>query len=747
MTCYECGRKLRDSAVYCPSCGALQLFTEELLAQAMDNDQDALGQLYKMTYNNVYMTVRMLVQDEDARLDLVQDTFLRAFNHLDRLGRPEAFRGWVKRIAHNLAVDYLRKKQPVVFSSMTTEDTGEEIDFADERPMSMPEEILDAQETTRLLDEILKTLPEEQQAVVAMFYYEQLPVKRIAEILGVSENTVKSRLLYARKKIEASVLELEKQGTKLYGLSPIPFLLYLLKSADSQKMLVPDGQILQNVCRGHDRFLARQSARADRPDGGDAGKGSRSGRGGARPAEAGGRSARAAGHGTKAGAAARGTARTAAGAAGKSALAKVVIGVLAAAIVAGGATLGVLVYKNYIQDAGPAGGTADAVISANAADQQTALDDAASGDAAAAGGQQVQAGDQTLAQTQDQAQDQAQPQQQAETQPVPVTDGDRIVLQGTVGVYTAGEILTMQGRQDILNSGYPTDETVWAITLDQPEMVTGRQAGESGITGEATMIGLAEGAGLESYDGQHVVFSIDPDTTWWPTDVSMPVDQPRTDDVHILRVGGAADAVQAASEVGPAELTVENYAGEYVCCSWSNYHMYIESDGAGGWQIRFLETRDGAAVNEVSSPVRLEDGRFLFSYYGNDGYAVDPLPDGTIERPGNMEFCGHYVPVTNPPDRAATLEDYLGSYSNGTDSLTLRMDGDTLCCTANAYEFRYAGYEIWEDGTLYIYNSPEEEQWPDPYFFVLLQDGSLDAVQSGIRESGASQGLYRPEAG
>ena len=65
-------------------------------------------------------------------------------------------------------------------------------------------------------------------------------------MVGCSENTVKSRLNYGRKKIEAKVLDLEKQGTKLYSLAPVPFLLWLLKG-EANQMLTPSKAVLQAI--------------------------------------------------------------------------------------------------------------------------------------------------------------------------------------------------------------------------------------------------------------------------------------------------------------------------------------------------------------------------------------------------------------------------------------------------------------------------------------------------------------------
>ena len=117
-----------------------------------------------------------------------------------------------------------------MFSETENED-GQDISdtFVDDRVSVQPEVVMDQNETTRLMKEIIDTLTDEQRICVTMFYMEQMSVKEMASVLEVSENTVKSRLNYGRQKIKDKVLDLEKKGTKLYGLAPIPFFLLLLK--------------------------------------------------------------------------------------------------------------------------------------------------------------------------------------------------------------------------------------------------------------------------------------------------------------------------------------------------------------------------------------------------------------------------------------------------------------------------------------------------------------------------------------
>ncbi len=248
MKCYGCGNTITKEMMFCPVCGKPQGFDAELIRRAGNGEQDALTELYNRTYDGVYQTIRAMVKDEDTALDILQDSYIKAFNSLDKLQEPNKFRAWVKRIAHNRTVDYLRKTKPIMFSSMVSADSDEMVEFADERLSVMPDAVMDQNETTRLVSEILDELPEDQRAVTVMHYFDDVPVSEIAAQLGVSENTVKSRLNYARQKIKAKVIDLEKRGTKLYGLAPIPFLLFLFRNMEAQTVEIPSQTVCSAIC-------------------------------------------------------------------------------------------------------------------------------------------------------------------------------------------------------------------------------------------------------------------------------------------------------------------------------------------------------------------------------------------------------------------------------------------------------------------------------------------------------------------
>lgn len=202
-----------------------------LVAKAKENDEQAISQLYNVTYKQAYFISLQIIKDEHEAQDILQECYIKAFQKLDMLKKPESFPSWINRIVSNRSIDIYRKKKPLNFSQLTSEEEeGKIIDFEDEKETSKPEVVADKKETARLLGEIVDSLSDEQRIVVMMFYFQDMSVKEIAKDLQVSENTIKSRLNYGRKKIETEVLALEKKGTKLYGLAPIPFLLLLMET-------------------------------------------------------------------------------------------------------------------------------------------------------------------------------------------------------------------------------------------------------------------------------------------------------------------------------------------------------------------------------------------------------------------------------------------------------------------------------------------------------------------------------------
>ena len=211
---------------------AEQTVTQAVIDRAKQGDREAMSALYKATELEIYRTIHAMIRDEDLVLDVQQDCYLKAFSRLDQLRDASAFLPWLRQIAVNEAKSQLRKKKPLLFSELSDEEEAAEPELSDIRPEASPELALDRKETARLVHEILDRLTDSQRLMMGMYYYEQIPVREIADELGLKPGTIKSQLHRSRKLVEDEVRKLEARGVKLYGLSPLPFLLALLKRAE-----------------------------------------------------------------------------------------------------------------------------------------------------------------------------------------------------------------------------------------------------------------------------------------------------------------------------------------------------------------------------------------------------------------------------------------------------------------------------------------------------------------------------------
>ena len=201
----------------------------KLVTDVQKGDENAMTEMYNTFYDDIYYYIFKTVNDSELALDLTQDTFIEILQSISSLQEPVAFVTWSRQIAYRRCTAYFKKRHDIlldesedgysVFGTLV-EDTAEFI----------PDEALDKEDLKQTIQGIINELPEEQRSAVMMRYFDEIPVSEIAEIQGVSEGTVKSRLNYGRKAIKQSVGNYEKKhGIKLHCLGIIPLLLWLLR--------------------------------------------------------------------------------------------------------------------------------------------------------------------------------------------------------------------------------------------------------------------------------------------------------------------------------------------------------------------------------------------------------------------------------------------------------------------------------------------------------------------------------------
>lgn len=155
-----------------------------LVKRAQKGDTEAFIQLIENHKISLYKTAKSYLKNEDDVADVMQDTILSAFEHMEDLKSVRYFKTWITRILINQCNDLLRQRKRCVL-----------VEWAEDVRIVTPE-------NDRGFYELLEELPENYRTIFLLYYGEGFHTKEIAQILEMNENTVKSRLKRGRKKLE-----------------------------------------------------------------------------------------------------------------------------------------------------------------------------------------------------------------------------------------------------------------------------------------------------------------------------------------------------------------------------------------------------------------------------------------------------------------------------------------------------------------------------------------------------------------
>ena len=143
------------------------------------------------------MIVRQVPDVMDAQ-ELTQDTFLRAFSHIDSYDPQRAsLSTWLCRIAYRLTLDFLKRRRPMIVSIEDTQVWQTDISDAElEAELSTGRE-----QRIEQLMEIVDTLPDDERMLLTLYYFEDRPLTEIAYITGIEASALANRLYRTRKKL------------------------------------------------------------------------------------------------------------------------------------------------------------------------------------------------------------------------------------------------------------------------------------------------------------------------------------------------------------------------------------------------------------------------------------------------------------------------------------------------------------------------------------------------------------------
>ncbi|GFP23450.1 RNA polymerase sigma-70 factor, ECF subfamily [Candidatus Hakubella thermalkaliphila] len=187
--------------------------TDEELVSLLSQDKRALQELVHRYQNPIYNFARRLLGNQEDAFDVTQETFVRLINSAHAFKGLSRFSTWLFTIAANLCRDHLReRKKLVLWENDLEEKNPGGLTLTEDLPSA--EEIVEAQELREELVRKLDQLSPKLREAIVLVDIQELKYAEIAEMLGISIGTVKSRVSRAREELRASLIQLREQKTE-----------------------------------------------------------------------------------------------------------------------------------------------------------------------------------------------------------------------------------------------------------------------------------------------------------------------------------------------------------------------------------------------------------------------------------------------------------------------------------------------------------------------------------------------------
>lgn len=176
---------------------------KQLVSEAQAGDRSAFTCLYRHTFSAQYYRSLSMLKDSHLAEEATQNAYIRAYENLPRLSSPDNFLGWMSSITYHCCMDLIRKKDNHEDSSPLDNDLL--YILADHIEAKTPlDNVLDQEKQSIIMDAV-NELNESHRNVIKLRYYSDLSIKEIAYVLNCSTGTVKSRLHYSHKELQAKL--------------------------------------------------------------------------------------------------------------------------------------------------------------------------------------------------------------------------------------------------------------------------------------------------------------------------------------------------------------------------------------------------------------------------------------------------------------------------------------------------------------------------------------------------------------
>ena len=186
---------------------------KQLVILCRRGDERAARELVDRFQRPVFSIIFRMVRDREKAEDLAQETFVRTFNNLDRYDRSYKFSSWLFKIAYNLTIDHLRKKELDVVSiqgapDALTQDQQAATSIALQTSDERPDELFEARELGSEIEIAIERLRPEYRTAILLRHVEGHSYEEISAIMDVPLGTVKTYIHRARGELKTELIHL-----------------------------------------------------------------------------------------------------------------------------------------------------------------------------------------------------------------------------------------------------------------------------------------------------------------------------------------------------------------------------------------------------------------------------------------------------------------------------------------------------------------------------------------------------------
>ncbi len=171
-----------------------------LIQRVLDGDVNSFEEIVRKYNMMVYTLAYRVLKTREEAEELAQDVFLKVYHSLDKFNRKSKLSTWIYRITYNASINKYKSHKKnidtIELNSLNEYNISDLSDSIDE---------ISNNEKRKIINNTILKLPETDRIIITLYYYEELPIKEVAEIVGISTHNVKIKLFRSRQKLFAEL--------------------------------------------------------------------------------------------------------------------------------------------------------------------------------------------------------------------------------------------------------------------------------------------------------------------------------------------------------------------------------------------------------------------------------------------------------------------------------------------------------------------------------------------------------------